>query len=340
MDWLRRNRLLPLMLLAAWALSAPLPAEEPSPPEAPAAVSAPTTSPDLSALGTSVMQVAIEALVVEINENRTRDLGIEYTFNRNELYHPDNILEAVDASLPITLPPVNVPVFDDVGQLGGFALGHISRTPGIGATLAGMDLGSAGRVSASLRALLEQGDAEIRTRPIAVALNGTKVTIETVDEIPFQDVVFKGNSDRLDVKFEKVGVKLHVTPRIVEPLERQLIDLDLTKIEVSGVSTFITVRKVNRPVFVTSSANSRIVLHNAETLVIGGLKSKREVVMEDRIPVLGRIPLLGWLFKSQHKEIQNTDVLFFLTPYILPPGVNPILPFDFEHDQVLNSRQF
>ena len=284
------------------------------------------------------MQVAIETLVVEVNEEYTRDIGIKWAFNRNENRSPSQILEGTTVRLPVLLDPVTIPNFKDIGTGGGFVVTQVTRAPGIGATLAGMDIGDVGRVSASIRALMEEGKAELRTRTIAVSLNKKQAQIETVEEVPFQDIRFgKKGESYLDVKFEKVGIKLHVTPHIIEPISKQRVKLDLTNIEVSGVSRFITIRQVNRPVFEKSEAHTSIILNNAETLVIGGLKTKRRVVNESRVPILGRIPLLGWLFKNQRVEEKNRDLLFFVTPYILTPGVNPILPFDFESGEVLNK---
>ena len=283
----------------------------------------------------AMMQVAIQAMVVEVNRDRTRDIGIDYTYNRDETEHPGSALEAADVRFPISVNPVLTPVFEDVGTLGDFAIGQVSRVPGIGVSLVGMNVGDAGRVSANLRALLDRGEAEIRTLPIVVALNNTKANVTTADEIPYQDVQFTAGEARLSVNFEKVGVKLTVTPRIVEPLTKELVKLEIEELEVSGVSSFVTIRNVNRPVFVTSNVNTHVWLHNAESLVIGGLKSKREAVVESRLPFLGKIPLLGWMFKKEHKEIKDTDIYFYITPYIVPPGVNTILPMDFAHGEVL-----
>jgi len=320
------------------------PAEEAQAVEAPAAgqkaakeqpSAAPKPAPTPAAhFDVSMMQIAVEAMVVEVNETFARDLGVDLVLTPRTDATPDNLeLEGSTSKFPLDLDQLPVPVFEpDVGSKLDYGN---PRSPG--GRVDFLNRGRYGRLKGRVQALLEMGEAEIRTRPIVIALNGTKASIETVDEVPFQDIVFDGKGKAvLQVKYEKVGVKLDITPTIVEPVEKEMITLNLSNIEVSDVSHFITVRQVNRPVFVTSNAQSpKVTLHNGETLVIGGLKSRREVVMENRVPILGRIPLLGWLFKSHHKEIRDIDVLFYVTPYILPPGTNPILPFDFEHREVL-----
>jgi type II secretory pathway component GspD/PulD (secretin) len=287
--------------------------------------------------------VAIEALVLEVNKNLARDLGIKYTFNRNEENHPDNILEGADTNLPASFDRVGIPAFSDVGTLGGFAIEQMVRSQGIGTTLQGMDLGRAGRVSAEIRALLQQGVAEIYTRPIAITLNNTTVEINTVDDIPYQDVKWdeKKKTNNLTVSNKKVGVKLMVTPKIIS-LEEQIIELNLLNIEVSGVSHYVNANRVSLPVFVESSTKTKVRLPHGGALQIGGLITKREVVVESRVPILGRIPILGWLFKSQHKEVQNRDVIFIISPHLLDPGVNCPLPqgfLDRQHDVHEQTQQ-
>jgi type II secretory pathway component GspD/PulD (secretin) len=192
-----------------------------------------------------------------------------------------------------------------------------------------------GQISGSIRVLLDEGKAQLRTHPIVVALNKTPAIIETVEEIPFQDVSFTNKGDPfLDVKYEKVGVKLEVTPTIRD-LKRRIIELDIRKITVSSVTTYTTIHEVNRPVFAESTTNTCVEMKDAETIIIGGLKTRREVMREDRVPILGDIPILGWLFKSHTKYTEMKDTLFFITPHLLDPDSSPILPFDFVNGTLL-----
>jgi type II secretory pathway component GspD/PulD (secretin) len=294
----------------------------------------------------SMMQIAVEAMVVEVNENYMREIGLDYTYNRIEQNADGtpsegatNSVAGADVGFLPTFDPVWVPTFTDVGTAGGYTIGEMARQPGIGSTLSGIDIGDTGEIVAQIRGLLDQGKAEIRTRPIVVALNGTPAEISTVDEVPFQDVNYVPNTPTalLSVSYENVGIKLTVTPTIMEPLEKQMVRLDIPNIEVSGVSHYSTIRNVSRPVIFKANTNGKYFLHNGETLVISGLKSRREITRESRIPILGRIPIVSWLFKSQRKEFRDRDILFFITPYILPPGTNPLLPFDFEHQEVLSA---
>ncbi len=281
-------------------------------------------------------QIAIEAMVVEINEEYTRNLGLTYTLNRNEQNAPGNNLKAVDVRFPFNPDLVKVPTFSDATGDPGYIVGFDQQLPGLGLRLSGMDIGM-GQFSANLRTLLLSGDAEVRAHTIAVAMNNTPVIIETVDEVPFQDVRYDKGQQRLDVSFEKVGVRLRSSPTIID-LAKGRIQLDIEELDLSSVTGYVTLQNVNRPIFAKSSANTTVEMTNGETFILGGFKIRREVVKESGVPFLRRIPLLGYLFKSEKKVQENKDVLFFITPYLLEPSASPILPYDFEHGRFLQIR--
>lgn len=302
------------------------PAEEAPPPPPPLAIQ---DNPNLH-------MIAIEALVIEINEERTRDLGLTYGFTEQTRLADGTIInegprafEGGNITLGRRLTPVRVPVLIK-GQQGLTDIGFQDRLPGIGVSLVGMNISGA-VFSAQLRALLERGDALIRTRPIATALNNTMVRIEAIDEVPYLD---RKSNRNLEVTFDRVGVKVQVKPRI-ENLRRRIINLDIGQMEVSSVSQFITTEGVERPVFNTSNTNTNVTLNEGETFVVGSLKTRRRTRQFDQVPILGRIPVLGHLFRSRQDLDRNVDVLFFITPYILRPGENFLVPFDFRNQQAL-----
>ncbi len=304
--------------------------------EAPSAESKPAGNPSTAGLASSApsnpelpRQIAIEGLVVEVGENMTRELGLEYSYNRSEARSPGSVLEGATFRFPIPPRSVTVPNFVDTDST--FKIEQENRELGLGVNIVGMDI-SRGVLAARLRVLVSTGDAEIKSQPMAVALENTKAIIETVDEVPFQDVIFMPNKPvpRLDVSFEKVGVKLEVTPTI-ENEKLRLVRLNIEKIEVSSVTRFITIRGVSRPLFAKSEASTEVVIPSGETLVIGGLKSQHDRRAISGIPFLQKIPLIGLLFRNTKIIKEQTDVLFFITPYILEPGENPILPVDFAH---------
>lgn len=272
--------------------------------------------------------IAIEILVVEINENRTRELGLNYGMARNG----GSVLEGGSLLVGPPVRSTQVPTFSG-DALGRVDIGFEPRVPGLGVNLVGMDVN--GHVlSARLRALLDQGEARITSRPVVLALHGTPASIAVGSEVPYQDVRVKGNHEEPIVAFENVGVKMQIVPTVVD-LTRGVIELDVRQIEVSSVSNFLTVRQVDRPIFETAETRTRITMHSGETIQMSSLKGRRSATRREGVPVLMHIPLLGRLFSSQEEVYESVDVLFFLTPHLVPPGRNLLLPFDFEHGQDL-----
>lgn len=278
--------------------------------------------------------VAIEALVVEVQEDRARDIGLTYGFSETTIGE-DGLRQGGDGNfvggqvdLGAGPKPVSVPIFFTAPE-GRTAVDTTDALPGLGISLVGMDIDT-WLFSAQLRALLDAGEAVVRTRPIAVALNRTKVRIEATNEVPVQTL----KSNQLHVEFEKVGVKMDVTPTI-RRLAPGVVNLNIANIEVSSVASFATTQDIDRPVFNKSNTNTRITLNEGETFVIGGLKTRYQLEKHDQVPILSWIPVLGELFKSHSYVDRNMDVLFFVTPYILRPGQNFLVPFDFENQEPL-----
>ncbi|MBN2684087.1 MAG: hypothetical protein JXR40_02295 [Pontiellaceae bacterium] len=276
--------------------------------------------------------VAIEALVIEVDEERARQLGFNYGLSTLDSNGGDasSVLDGANVGIgPSAFTPASVATLTE--QLDGrTSVGFANRMPGLGISLAGMNVDT-GVISAELRALVDHGEAIIRTRPVGVALNKTKVKIETVDELPYVDINSGGN---LNIQKKTVGVKLEVTPYI-EPDYPGAVTLDISNIEVSSGSRFMTLQDIDRPVITLSKTKTKVTLREGETFVIGGLKTRRKTVEEKKVPILGHIPVIKWLFTSRHEVVRNVDILFFITPNILEPGENFLLPYDFENREFL-----
>jgi type II secretory pathway component GspD/PulD (secretin) len=280
-------------------------------------------------------QIAIEAVVVEVNEEYSRQVGIQYTYSRNvdKRGVPDPaIVKGIDVNAPPRVPGVVVPQMNIIP--GGFNFGEVARAAGVGFSLTGMDV-SDGQVGVRLRALIEEGKAQIRSRPMAVTLNKQLVKIETVDKVPYQDVTFgSGGSSQMAIQFEPVGVKLHVMPDI-KSLQEGVVELDLIKLEVSALGRFVNLGNVQRPVFLKSEANTKVAVHDHDTLIIGGFKIEQDMNRGQGVPFLRRIPVIGYAFSNESKSLQRRDILFYITPHILKPGVQPTLPPRFEHREAV-----
>lgn len=267
-------------------------------------------------------QVAISAVIIEVSEFSARELGVQMQFDRNSATHPSSILEGGVITFPFTVPDVSVPLDID--------LTREDRRPGIGIDLVGMDT-EIGAFQLSLRAMLTHGEAEIKAQPTVVTLHNKEAQIKTVDNIPYLDIAYDKGKASIAQPVQEIGITLKVTPTILDP-EKDLVELYINEVKVSGITSFVVTRGIQRPLFTESKVeNTSVVLKDGQGMLIGGLASKRRRNIEYRVPILGRIPLLGNLFKKTKSTTEDSRVLFLITPHILLPGENPALPPDFMH---------
>jgi general secretion pathway protein D len=122
------------------------------------------------------------------------------------------------------------------------------------------------------------------------------------------------------IERKDVGVTLELTPQV---LDNDLIRMEI-KQEITAISENVaqTIGSGNATVPVGPTTTKRAmetttIAHDRQTVVIGGLVRDNLSISESKIPLLGDIPLLGWLFKSQTRQVEKLSLLVFLTPHIL-----------------------
>jgi type IV pilus assembly protein PilQ len=114
---------------------------------------------------------------------------------------------------------------------------------------------------------------------------------------------------------EQIGIKLRVTPHINE---EDYVSLKVHP-EVSAITGYVGPDN-ERPVTSTREADTNVMLKDGQTIVIGGLVSENKIDIVHKVPLLGDIPVAGWLFKKKAKELSRTELLVFLTPHIVKDG--------------------
>ena len=176
---------------------------------------------------------------------------------------------------------------------------------------------------ATLRAIAQAGKTEVLSRPSVLTRNNQQAVISLGQEVP---LITGTRYDTLGnqintVTYQNVGIILRVTPfitdddkveMIVTPESSALADRSQWVPVSSGIGGVVTA-----PVINSRSADTVVVVPNAQTVVIGGLMEKAKMESESKIPFLGDIPGLGLLFKRKLKDDAKTELIIFLTPYIV-----------------------
>lgn len=242
-------------------------------------------------------QVMIEARIVEISTSYDRELGVRW--GRSGYINPDAAFKkpgSFEGRFEINLPKSSL-------QGGSFILGTVVSNYTL-------DL--------ELQALEDSGEGKILSQPKIMVLNNQEAEITSGTEILVPSVVnataFAGAlpPDQVEPRVLEANLELTVTPRVIEG--------DLLTLVINTMrEEFDFSRSVQGfPPKESRTAKTELLVKNGETIVIGGIYTKNKSTDESRIPLLGKIPVLGWLFKNQTKRDDRKELLIFLTPTIVP----------------------
>ncbi|WP_431019017.1 type IV pilus secretin PilQ [Burkholderia cepacia] len=239
-------------------------------------------------------QVRIEARIVEGEQGFSRNLGARVAL-RAQARPPSG--ESASESASFTTGARNA--LDLAGRpLGGFE-----------AATAGFTLFAAplSRVlDVELSALEAQGRGQIVSSPRVVTADRVKAIVEQGSELPYQAKVGNGVSG---VQFRRATLKLEVEPQIT-PDGRVVLDLDVTKDSVGEPTAA-------GPAIHTKHVQTRVEVENGGTVAIGGIYEQLNRNDVTRVPLLGKIPFLGALFRHRAQRDQRSELVVFITPTVV-----------------------
>ncbi|PFH10220.1 type IV pilus assembly protein PilQ [Collimonas sp. PA-H2] len=244
-------------------------------------------------------QVLIEARMVEANDGFSRNLGAKlgFGFNSRNVSSGGQQLTpttATNGAIPGTGGnSVNLPASPQTGTAGSIALTLFNSA-------------ASKFISLELSALEADGQGKIISSPRVVTADQQKALIEQGTEIPYQNATSSGATS---VEFKKANLKLEVTPQIT-PDGNVILTVDVTNDSVGdvvpgGVS-------IN-----TKHVQTQVQVENGGTVVIGGIYTQQISNNVTKIPLLGDIPVLGYLFKQSAVVNKRTELLIFLTPKVV-----------------------
>ncbi|HAZ07798.1 MAG TPA: hypothetical protein DCZ01_04565 [Elusimicrobia bacterium] len=269
-------------------------------------------------------QVLIEAKLVEVNANSGLNYGIQWDYAGSEggkmggkqgTTLIGSLISPQAASSPMTRPiDLNVNAV-----VGGGASGR-----GTGVTLAADRIFGAltvGRItnnyflSATLTAAASEGKAKVLSNPKIATLNNQPANINVTTQIPYvtSNVASTGVQTQT-VNYATVGIKLTVTPSINAD-NRILLVINPSVSQPSVTAAGST--QTGAPAIDSRDANTTVLVRDGETIVIGGLINDTMQDTIAKIPLLGDIPVLGWLFKKKTKTRVRNELLIFVTTRML-----------------------
>jgi general secretion pathway protein D len=267
-------------------------------------------------------QVQVEALIVEVDINKSSNLGVQWLlFGQGNSTVPAGIINLPGAGTSIVdLAAAALSGGSTTTATTGVTTPISSSTVGVGATLAVGRVNNNGTSFAALvQALRSDGDSNIISAPSLITMNNEEAEVKVTQEIPLITGSYTSSTASVagttspfeTIQREEVGTIIKVTPHINEGNSVQL------KIEQEDSSPGAKLTDSADISTNKRSIKTTVLIEDGGIIVLGGLMSDTVTESEDRVPVLGAIPLLGNLFKSRSGSRQKKDLLVFIRPKIL-----------------------
>lgn len=260
----------------------------------------------LNQVDVKTKQIMIEAKIVEVSTNASQELGIQWgakytradaTVKGVGTTTTGTTTGGLTSSTGISGNPfiVNLPAAVGAGAGGALGIAVVSSR-------AALDL--------QISALETQGNAKTLSNPKVVVLDNQKATIASGEKITLRTSTTTTTGTTSTPTTVEAALRLTVTPKV--------IDNDHVSLKISTKKeAFDRSRTVDGiPSTLSRETDTEVIVKNGETIVIGGIYTETETEAEDGVPLLSKIPILGWLFKKETKTKDKIELLIFITPRI------------------------
>jgi general secretion pathway protein D len=238
-------------------------------------------------------QVYVEAVIMEVGLDHLKSLGVD-----------------LSALIGYSSSTYNLAVLGGVNQPPENLFNLVNLPSGISLQTY--------NIRAALNALQNMADVNILSTPQLLASDNKEAEIIVGENVPIPSGQNQttGGTITTTITRQDVGITLKFTPHIMED---STVKLDLLQ-EITAVEETVS-QQVGTlavgPTLTKRSATTTIIVNNRDTIVIGGLIRDDQTTSNRKIPLLGDIPVLGWLFKTKSVEHRKTNLMIFLTPYIV-----------------------
>lgn len=252
-------------------------------------------------------QIVIEALVIEVNTDRLREIGIDY-----ERFQKDvgfSFSDVGGGTRPFTF------TFDDRFQ---------------------PSFNSPEYFKSSLKALLERGEAEVLSSPSVLVLNDRQARIQIGQQVPVTEETKSQFGSAFNVKYFQVGIILNLRPRISED------EMQVT-MQVETIISSLSSPRTIPPGVDNRQVQTFVRVANNTPFIIGGLISQDKSTKSQGIPLLSQIPLLGAPFQKQIFSQKKREVIVVLTPHIVPQDAQStsfLIPKDSDRFDSFDNQLF
>lgn len=262
-------------------------------------------------------QVYVEGLILEANVTKQRGFGVEFVgaygqgnVQRSGFTTPTSATNGLMALLASGIP-------QSMGSfVAGVGLGPSRTITPTGANGAAGTPIKVNALNLLIKAIATDSSTNVLATPQILALDNTEATFEVGDTVPIRNLSQNGTIQNISTTNQEAKLSLKITPQInkVTRFVKLKINQKIDDFKSSGTST----EGGGLPT-TTRSAITEVMVRDRDTIAMGGLLRDRELISSNKVPVLGDIPVLGWLFKNKSRQVEKVNLLFFMTPKILAP---------------------
>lgn len=271
-----------------------------------------------------VRQVEIEARIVLVNDDFTRQLGAQ--LGLTSAWRNGNNGAVMTTGTSAGLSTMTGSGLSNLAGSNGATANPITLANGdyninlpVGTpdgSLAVGILSGAHLVNLEISAAEAETEAKDISSPRVITANQKQATIMQGVEIPYQQ---SASSGATSIAFKKAVLQLKVTPQIT-PDNRIILDLEVRDDEIGQV--VVESGGINVPAIDTRQVSTQVLVNDGQTVVLGGILQTKADDVVNKVPWLGDIPVLGHLFKNTNRTNNKDELLIFVTPKIVRQGVN------------------
>jgi general secretion pathway protein D len=282
------------------------------------------------------MQVLVEAIIVDINVNKNAELGVNWA-----VWSDDDDTRFPVGTFQQPVGGVNLATLaqtiDNPSSAGAAALGT-GTTFGIGRIAT-----SGVNFAAMLRAIQGDSNTNIIATPSAVTMDNQEAELKVAQEVPFVTGSYSntGNTGTdgqvnpfTTVQREEVGTILKITPQI--NAQGALVQM---KIELESSSLTGDSGDANSLITNKRTISTNVLIEDGGIIVLGGLIQDSDIRGEQRVPYLGRIPVLGALFKTRSRQTDKTNLMVFIRPKILYDGAQTAIETNAKYNYIRDEQR-
>ncbi|MBN1795558.1 MAG: hypothetical protein JW804_02695 [Sedimentisphaerales bacterium] len=255
-------------------------------------------------------QVLVEARIYDITCTDRFDLGVEWYAGRNTTYNSSDGVTGTGTNPTITT------------RTDPFMTGVFDGAPGKTNTMNGLVrfgwLNAAIDIDLMIKAQKQVLNAKLLANPRVLVLDNENAEIKIIREIPYQEITESTAGGSVGTtNFREVGVTLKVTPHVTRDGMIRLHVLPEFSVDAGDVQVGLVNSSFTQPQVDRRSAESTLLLKSGQTMVLGGLRKKEVSDQKNKIPLLGDLPLIGFVFSSKAEEAIFSEVVVFVTPQIV-----------------------